>query len=438
MAFTYSFIVIVLMLVLNAVFAAYEMALASVTRARLKGLVQDNKKGSHDALFMKEGIEGSLAVIQLGITLVGAVAAAVGGASVDDAMAPFLVERFKISLILADIIALVVFIIPLCVFTIIFGELVPKNFALKNGEWVCLKLSPAMKALYHICFPVVSFLEWAVKLLTRMGAKKIEGLEEYGLPNVHELKAAASVARASRLIGIREEKIVHSAVELSGRSVKEIILPVDEIFAIPIDIQLIEVLVRAHKDMHTRFPVCTRAGDPQSIVGYVNFKDIIYVLHSNPSDPSLKAIVRPVKSFYGDMKISAVMEEMIQGGQHIGLVKDKSEKIIGMVTLEDILEELVGEIHDEYDRLPTYVNAYGIGWVMGGGVPLEKVAQVAGVNLSKLRPDGVQGLNTLAQWCQYVTKGDLKGAEAFYDGGLSVTVRKFRRKQVLEAFIEVV
>ncbi|MBF0216621.1 MAG: HlyC/CorC family transporter [Candidatus Omnitrophica bacterium] len=436
MVFTYSFIIIILMLALNAVFAAYEMALASVTRARLKGLIQEKRKGSEEALFMKERIEGSLAVIQVGITVVGAVAAAVGGAGVDDAMAPFLVERFKISLLIADIMALIVFIIPLCVFTIIFGELVPKNFALKNREWVCLKLSPSMKTLYYVFFPVVSFLEWIVKLITDMGTRKIEGLDEYSIPNVHELKAAASVARASRLIGIREEKIVHSAVELSTRSVREIILPVDEIFAIPIDIQLVEVLIRAHKDMHTRFPVCTRAGDPQSITGYVNFKDIIYVLHSNPSDPSLKSIVRPVKSFYGDMKISAVMEEMIQGGQHIGLIKEKSEKIIGMVTLEDILEELVGEIHDEYDRLPAYVNAYGIGWVMGGGVPLEKVAQATGVALSKLRPEGVQGLNTLAQWCQYVTKGELKGAEAFYEGGLSVTVRKFRRKQVLEAFVE--
>ncbi len=436
MLFTYSLIVIFIMLLLNAVFAAYEMALASVSRARLRGFVHENKRGSQDALFMKERIEGSFAVIQLGITLFGVIAAAVGGAGVDETLAPYLLKHLNISQLAADILSLVVFIIPLSMLAIIFGELVPKNFALKNREWVSLRLSPAMRSLYVVCSPVVSLLEKIVKLITEIGSRKITDLENYNSPNIHELKIAASVARASRIIGIREEKIVHSAAELSTRPVKEIAIPAEEISTIPVYSSLSEALVKAHMDMHTRFPVSTKEGDPQTITGYINFKDVIYALHANPADPSLKAIVRPMKSFDADTNISVVMEEMMQGALHIGLVQDKSGKILGMVTLEDILEELVGEILDEYDRLPVYIHPYGNGWVMGGGVPLEKVALVTGIDITRLKQQEAPGPNTLAQWCRYIKKGEVKGAEAFERCGLIVTVRKFRRKQVLEAFVE--
>lgn len=436
MIIAYSLIVILFMLVLNAVFAAYEMALASVSQSKLRALAQENKHGAKDALFMKDKIEASLAVIQVGITLVGAIAAAVGGASSYEAIAPYIVERFNAPRLWADILALAIFIIPLTIITIIFGELVPKTFALKKREWVCLKLSPAMKSIYIVFSPIVSFLEKTVKLITAKGAEKIGTKEGYHLPHIHELKAAASMARASRLIGIREEKIMHSAAELSLRPVKDIIIPAKEISTIPIKSSLTEALVLAHLDMHTRFPVSSESDNPQSITGYVNLKDIIYTLHSNPVEPSLQAIVRPMKSFDAEAKISGVMEEMIHDSLHIGIVKDTNGVILGMVTLEDILEELVGEILDEYDRLPTYIHPYGNGWVMAGGVSLDKVAQAAGIEISRLKPQGEPMVNTLAQWCRYIKKGNLKGAESFEHEGITVTVRKFRRKQVLEAFVE--
>ncbi|MDD5195827.1 MAG: hemolysin family protein [Candidatus Omnitrophica bacterium] len=435
MIFTYSLIIIFCMLVLNAWFAAYEMALASVSIVKLRGLAQENKRGAHDALFMKEKIEASFAAIQLCITLVGFIAAAVGGAGTTDILAPYLLQHFRISRLLADILSLIFFIIPLSAFTIIFGELVPKSFALKNREWVCLKLSPIMKSLYRVLFPVVSFFEGVVKLITETGSKKIGALGNYDLLNIHELKAIASKARASRVIGIREEKIVHSAAELSRRQVKDIIIPLSEISIIPVDSSLTQALIRAHTDMHSRFPVCLKDGDPQSITGYINFKDIIYTLHANPADPGLKAIVRPMASFAGSAKISVVMEEMIQGALHMALVTDGARKILGMVTLEDILEELVGEMLDEYDRLPTYIHPYGSGWIIAGGVPLDKVASVTGVTIPQSVAPGQAPVHTFAQWCRYIRKGDLRGAETFEEGRFIVTIRKFRRKEVLEAFV---
>src|SRR5512137_1497758 len=135
--FLYELAVILAMLVLNAVFAAYEMGLASISRARLAILLHDRRKGAADAVFMKDRMEASLAVVQVGITVVGAVAAATGGAGVQEKFSPYL-QQWGLSGTLAHIVALAMLVVPLTFVTIVFAELVPKMIALHNNEWVVL------------------------------------------------------------------------------------------------------------------------------------------------------------------------------------------------------------------------------------------------------------------------------------------------------------
>lgn len=428
----YSFIIIFLMLILNAVLAAYEIAIASIPRAKLKVLAEKKRAGAIEALFMKDQIEGSFAVIQLGITLVGVIAAAIGGAGMGQVVAPYLIQQFNMAGWLAQFIALVVFIIPLSVLTIIFGELVPKTFALKNQTWVCLKLSAIMKTIYIILHPVIMLFELIVKMITEKSSQRISPESQLEHQSVLELKALASMARVSRLIGMREEKIVHAAVELSVRDIKDIIIPIEDVSMILKSSTLIQALLRAHMDMHTRFPVVEYEGDPSSVVGYVNLKDIIYTLHGSSKDKGILAILRPIKTFSFHEKISIVMEKMIQQALHIAMIKDDDEKIIGMVTLEDILEELVGKIPDEYDRLPSYIHVCGSGWVMGGGVLLDQVSKKLGVSIKDI--EETQNNMTLAQWCKKYCVC-MKGAESFCVEGLTIVPRKFRRKELLEAFV---
>lgn len=435
MTFIYEFFIIILMLVFNAIFAAYEMALVSIPRIRLKVLIEHKRKGAQEALFMKDKIEASLAVIQLGITFVGAVAAATGGVGAVEALGPRIGGWFGLSVVLSEILALILIIVPLSFLTIIFAELIPKAFALNNKELVCLKLSPSIKVLWQIFYPLVAFFERFVKGFLSLGGKKTSVSSKAG-EGLYELRTAASVARTLKLIGAREEKIVLSITEVSGRPVSEIIIPAADISMILASFSLSEALVRAHLDMHTRFPVCTLDGNPQSIIGYVNFKDIIFALHVNPANPTLQGITRPIKSVNANTKIFSLFEEMIQEASHIALVRDTKGEILGMLTLEDLLEELVGEIKDEYDRLPTYIHPYLEGWVMGGGVSLGAVASTTG--LSKLIALSIpMRVPTLAEWCMRQKGSELKGGDVIEKDGLSVTVRKLRRKQLAEAVVKV-
>ncbi len=138
-----EFLVVIVMVLVNAVFAGYEIALASVSVSRLQSLTNQRRAGAAAALHMKEEIEKSLAVVQLGITLVGLIAGATGGASATDDIAPYL-QRLGLSPAAANVLAITLIVLPLTAVTIVIGELVPKLFALRNKEWVCLRLSLPM------------------------------------------------------------------------------------------------------------------------------------------------------------------------------------------------------------------------------------------------------------------------------------------------------
>ena len=429
-----GWIIILSMIGLNAFFAAYEIALASISTGRLKALADEHRTGAKAALLMKQNVEASLAVVQLGLTLCTAIAAATGGSRAEEIISPMLQEKFRLSSGVADFAAVALVVIPLSALTLVVGELFPKVYALKNKEIVCLKLSPAMAVLSRIAFPAVWVLEqtcslmldwWDRRWAARMGGHKAEVTE------MQELRAVVALARTSRLIGGQEERIILGAARMSTRSISEIMIPIGDVVTLDLQHSMAESLVLAHADMHTRFPVCAEPGNLQSICGYVNFKDIVSELRLVPNQPSLRGIMRAIPEVPHDMSIATTLQRMIREHVHISLVRGTDRSIVGMVTLEDILEELVGEIEDEYDRAPSHVAEGGAGWVMGGGVPLERLEQLAGISLDRqtLPPN----CRTLHDWVRAHLNRPVRGGDIVRDNGLRVLVRKVRRQHVLEA-----
>jgi putative hemolysin len=427
--------VILSMIAVNGLFAGYEIALTSLSLARLQVLAQENRAGSRSALHMKENIEASLAVVQLGITLFGAIAAATGGAGAEELVAPLFEQRLGFSPGLADFCAIALIVVPLTVVTILFGELIPKVFALRNQEWLCLKLSPFMRAFSLPVRPAVWFFEWAVSGVINWTHRRwrptVGGPAQAEHAALRELHAIAQLARTSRLIGRREEAIIRSAAGLSRRPVREIMLPAGQINMLNAADSLPDCLIAAHLLLHTRFPVTEESGNPQAIVGYVNFKDIIALMRLSPSEVSLRGILRTIPSLPASASVAALLEMMIRDHTHIALIRDESNSVVGMVTLEDVLEELVGEIHDEHDQLPIYFVRSGPGWVVGGGISIPRVKEATGLNIGTV--PGEVAVRTLSDWIVARLGRPVRGGDIVEWQGLRVLVRKIRQEKVLEA-----
>ncbi len=430
-------IIMLMMVAFNSVFAAYEIALASITLSRLHALVGTKVGGAVAALYMKENMEGSLAGVQLGITLVGAVAAATGGAGAEERIAPYLQQAFGFSSGVSEFLAIAAVVAPLTVVTIIFGELIPKVFALRNKEWVCLRLSPPIQWFVFGVWPIVWALETAVTGLMSLSEKHLKGRMETGkseAAELHELRASVAMARTSRLIGAQEEKIILAAAALSHRHLREIMLPADSISMLDLNVPVADALIAAHLDMHTRFPVTERSRDPQGIIGYANFKDIVVLMRLAPGDHSLRGITRTIPNLSASSPVAVCLEKLIRERTHIALVRDDVGVVVGMVTLEDILEELVGDIEDEYDSLPIHIVKAGTGWVVGGGVSPDKLRSVTNLHLSSNTSDKLP--RHLSDWVSSNLSQPLRGGEVIERNGVRVVVRKVRRQMVQEAQVQ--
>jgi putative hemolysin len=427
-------LVILAMLAVNSVFAAYEMALASVSRARLEVLAQAKRRGAASAVYMKERLEGSLAVIQLGITLAGAIAAATGGAAVDQWLAPWLMECAQVSAQTANVLALVMLVIPLSALTIIFAELVPKMIGITHKDWVVLTLSPTMKAVAGVFHPVVFVFEGTVKLLMRLGwkFKPGAGASAADQSGLLELRAAAALARATRIIGPMEERIVVAAAQLSCRTVKEVMVPVQDIKMFPLGMSIAEALMEAHVHMHSRYPVCREPGDAETIEGYVTFKDIVGNLRIDPTGGGLRGIMRPIRRIDLKINLAQALTNMIRDKIHIALATENG-KVYGLLTLEEVVEELVGDIDDEYDRLPSQIHPIGGGWFAGGGATVGDLAKAIGGGAFA----DADAKTLLADWASRTNGATPRSGDVIKGDGVAVLVRKTRRSRVAEAIIRV-
>jgi len=424
---------ILAMLVLNGIFAAYELALASVRVDRLKFLAEKRRRGAATALRMKNRMEGSLAVVQLGITLVGVIAAAVGGASIDDNLAPLIAELLGVSVRIAEVIALVCFVIPLAAVTIVIGELIPKVLAIKNAEWVCITLSPLIWAFALIVYPAVLLFEWLTMTFVRLIEMILPSKPDDHQSHLHELRAQVNLLRASQVIGMQEERIIIQASRLSATKVKDIMMPVEDIVMVLADAPLSENLVIAHMDLHTRFPVTVRRGDAQAIIGYVTFKDMVLLAKTHPGNPIIREVVRQIVSLPEEMTLADALRRMTHDHHHLALVRGSGGTVVGMITQEDIFEELVGDIQDEFDRLPRHISPAGHQLVVGGGVQL-------GLLRDALKRADVGGdlpaTTTLNDWLNHGRPEPLKGGDMVVIDRIWAQVRKVRRRRITEALLD--
>ena len=431
----YEILVVIVMILLNGVFAAYELALASVRIERLRALVEEKKAGAKAALAMKGRMEASLAVVQVGITVFGVVAAAVGGASMKENIMPRLQTEWGLSPLMADVLSLTFFVVPVSLASIIVGELIPKTFGLRNADRVCLALSPLMQVMAAIAYPIVFFLEWITKRAMWWTDRLLPPLTDEKQHYINELRAQVGLLRSSQIIGLQQEQIIMQASRLSTMRVREIMLPADDIVMLDMEAPLTENIVTAHLDLHTRFPVTEKRGDAQGIVGYVNFKEMIFLAKTHPQHPHLREITRPLIRLRSDLAVSDALRRMVDEHVHLALVEDPTQnnRVIGMISQEDVFEELVGDIQDEFDRLPRQIVPSGRQWVVGGGATLARLREAIG------KPNfatPMVGETTLNDWVVRTLGRRPKGGDILKHEDVTLLVRKVRRRHVTEALLD--
>lgn len=425
-----TILIILFMLAANALLAAYEMALASISRTKISVLFQENLSGAQAALFMKDHLEGSLAVVQIGITLVGAIAAAMGGAGAEEVFKPFL-ATLGITGPLAHAVAIACVVLPLSFVTIVFSELVPKTFALKNKEWVVLKFSPVMRVVYAVLQPIVGVMETIVRFCTQKAPQKAQDPKTAKKAALTDLRTAAAIASSSRLFTQAEEKMVLATAQFCVRTIAEIQVPLAQVYFLNADDSIADTFLKAHLDMHTRFPVLENPQDPQSIMGYLNFKDIFSSTKTAGSaHTSTRSIVRPIFKLEDDTLISTALQKLMANKQHICLVTDEG-KVTGILTLEDIFEELVGEIEDEYDFSLAYIRPFGGSYLVSASAKMTDVFLTLNLPL----PADVAPAQTVSQWVHTQLGRNPTKNEKINANGLILETRKFCRHKLVEALV---
>lgn len=301
-----------------------------------------------------------------------------------------------------------------------YTEILPKTLGVHFNQTIALWIARPLAVAVRVFTPLIHVLH----VLNR----PFEGRRTEKRPpaTLEEITSLATMARLSKHIGVHQERIINRAAKLSQTSARQVMIPIDQVALLSTAQSLAEAVIAAHIDAHTRFPVC-QDGDRNRVLGYVNFKEMIYFMSTNPGDPSLKGIIRPVHFVAPDSSASDLLKTFIDQHEHIAIVRDEAGRSLGLITLEDLIEELVGELQDEFDRLPRHAHSLSGGiWMFGGGVPMSEVA-------AKLQGRVEAGGGTLAAWLENGLREPPKPSQVLRRGEVEFMVRRVRRGRVFEA-----
>ncbi|HEX6292385.1 MAG TPA: hemolysin family protein [Herpetosiphonaceae bacterium] len=343
-----EFGLIVLLMIANGFFAASEIAVVSARRGRLQQRAEEGSTGAQTALDLAHEPNRFLATVQVGITLIGTFAAAFGGDVLSDPLSEAL-EPFAGAY--AHPIALTLVVLLLTYLSLILGELVPKRIALQQAEHIATAVAPTMRLISRIAAPVVWFLtistEAVLRLLGRHQQEAEHVTEEDVLSLVREGTEGGTLEAAER-------DLIERVFDFTDATARSIMTPRTEIFAVPYELPFDQIVARVIESEYSRIPVYR--GTPDTIEGVLYAKDILRATqgHADPP-PQLAELIRPPVFVLEHQRISAVLQQFKQTRHHLALVIDEYGQIEGLITLEDVLEELMGDIADEYDEADTMV-----------------------------------------------------------------------------------
>ena len=345
----------------NSFFVAAEFALVGLRETRVEQLIAANKPNARTVLHLKHHLDEFLSAVQLGVTL-----AALGlGALGEPVIAQGLLHQFTRldwipemrSPVVVHVLAIIFAFVLITYFEVVLGELVPKALALQRAERIALAVAGPVDVFLRMTRPAVTVMNASARVVLRVFRAPLRG--EVAAHSPEELKLMATATRRVGLLPKFQEEMIHRAIELKDVVVSEIMTPRGKIFSLPADMSLEQASGRIVEEQHTRVPVYDPARGRDHIIGVVHAMDVARLMHfrsvaqsmGNTAESGLtvRQVMRDVLVVPETKLAVELLKEFQEGRRQIAIVVDEFGSTLGMVTAEDVLEQIVGELEDEFD-----------------------------------------------------------------------------------------
>ena len=349
---------ILLLVAANAFFAAAEFALVSIRETRIQQLIEARRIGARIVQKLHRNLDEVVNGVQLGITVVSLTLGWVGEPLLARIVEGLLGQATSHATVYAHGIAIAIAFILITCLHVILGELVPKSLALQRGEQVALAVAAPMEFWLTLTRPFIFAMSAAAGSVLRIfGSRKVR---QGPIHSPDELKLIVTASRQFGQIPPFQEEMIHHALELESITVREVMVPRPDIFSLPGDLSLEEALARVVEEQHSRIPVYDPQSGPEHIIGVLYSKDLMRWARLRLTQPiAARASANRIAQIMHDVLVvpetkvlTELLEEFKDRKRHLAVVVDEFGSTAGVITVEDILEQLVGEIEDEFDAPP--------------------------------------------------------------------------------------
>ena len=382
-------LLLVILIGLNAFFAASEIAFISLNDAKIDIQAKEGNKKAKKIKKMLENPSKFLATIQIGITLAGFLSSAFASEAFASELAPILNNLIPVlSVSTWNTISIIIITIILSYFTLIFGELVPKRIAMKYCEKVAFASIGVISAISILTSPFVKFLTFSTNIVSKIfGVSDAEEETE----TEEEIRMMVDVGKEKGTINKEESEMINNVFEFNDKTVSEIMIPRTEIYAVDMNLSISKVIedITEDKDFrYSRIPVYDETID--EIKGIVYIKDIL--LSTKNKNVKIKNLVKEAYYVPETKQLDELFDELRKNRKQIAIVVDEYGGTAGIVTMEDILEEIVGEIYDEYDLVQkNYEKIDENTYLLNGALSVSEVEKILGIDIPEGDYDTLSG-----------------------------------------------
>lgn len=380
-------LVLVILIAINAFFAASEIAFISLNDIKIELKAKEGNKKAQKISKMLKNPSKFLATIQIGITLAGFLSSAFASDAFADILAPKFYNLIPaISLQRWKEISIIIITLILSYFTLVFGELVPKRIAMKYAQQLSFMSVGIIRTISIITLPFVKLLTFSTNVISKLFGVTGEDNEEV---SEEEIKMLIDVGEEKGTIEKGEKEMINKIFEFNDRVVSEIMIPRTQVYALDMELTIDETIKLLNEDnRYSRIPIYDENID--NIRGTVHIKDIL--LNQNKENIKLKDIAREATYVLENIYIDDVFRELKRNKKQIAIVVDEYGGTAGIITMEDILEEIVGEIYDEYDiEEIKYKKIDNNTFLLDGEIPVYEVERILEVDLPEGDYDTISG-----------------------------------------------